>query len=152
MTPMDWAYAAAFFDGEGCVTVNIAERKTATQSCVVGARAMNLSLRVANNDPTVPRWFEKNIGGTVRFHSATRDSYVWIVQGDLARAVAVKLMKYTKMKKRQLRLFVQLMDTRQPNLGRGYTTPDSVWRQREKLISQLRADPYRRRRGESVIS
>lgn len=143
----DWAYIAGLFDGEGSVTASICQRKTATKGGKAGAWVMNLSLRIANNDPTVLRWLEKEIGGTVRFHSPTRDSYVWIVQGDEARAIAMKLLKFSKMKQRQLRLLIKLLDTR---TGNGYIATDEVWRERERLISKLRADRYRRRKGESV--
>jgi hypothetical protein len=142
LTQNDWRYLAGLFDGEGCVTICVATRKTATSSCQAGTRALNTSLRIANNDPRVLLWLEKNFGGKVRQHSAKRLSWVWIVQGDKSVEAASQLLKYSRMKKDQLEAFIALQALR---VRSGMRVSERDWRQREKLVNVIRMSEYRRK-------
>ena len=149
MTANDWRYLAGLFDGEGCVTVGIVKRKTSSRSGKAGNKIMNTSLRIANNDPRVLLWLEENFGGTVRQHSATRVSWVWIAQGDEAVQAAKQLLKYSRMKKDQLENFIALMALR----GRGgVKISDLEWDERQELVDEIRASEFRRQDGLRLIS
>jgi len=147
VTADDWKYLAGLFDGEGCVTVSIVERKSDSRGGKAGTKIMNCSLRIANNDPRVLLWLEQNFGGKVRVHSDTRKSYVWIVQGDKSVEAAAKLLKYSRMKRDQLENFIALQLLR--NRG-GVKITEREWKQRKALVTKIRRSTYRRRAGESV--
>lgn len=148
LTSDDWKYLAGLFDGEGCVVVSSPIRQSDTLSCRTGQRVMNLSLRIANNDPIVLKWLERNFGGRVRQDHRPKASYTWIVAGDLSVVAAKKLAKYSRMKRKQLELYVALAALR----GRqGVNITDAEWRQRDKLIAQIKASPYRRGNGLRLV-
>jgi LAGLIDADG endonuclease len=153
MKKQDWIYLAGLFDGEGCVTIAVVERKSKTRSCKSGAKAMNLSLRIANNDPRVLLWLENNFGGRVREHGGSRkQSWVWIVQGEESVIAAQNLLPYSRMKKDQLEKFIALSALKRKN-GSNQKVTDKEWEARMKLISEIRASPYRRRQvGLRLIS
>jgi len=142
LTADDWKYLAGLFDGEGCVTVCITKRKTGSPGGAAGTKLMNLSLRIANNDPRVLLWLEKNFGGTVRQHSPTRLSWVWIVLGDESVVAAKQLLKYSRMKRDQLENFIALQAMRNQT---GQRVTDREWKQREKVAQKIRDSEYRRK-------
>jgi LAGLIDADG endonuclease len=146
MKKQDWIYLAGLFDGEGSVVIAIVERKKATKSCKARSRAMNLSLRIANNDPRVLLWLENNFGGKVRKHGGNRkESWVWIVQGELSVIAAQNLLQYSRMKKDQLENYIALSSLkRKRNEVRNKVT-DEEWEARMKLVSDIRNSPYRRK-------
>ena len=141
MTRDDWKYLAGLFDGEGCVTASIVTRKTDAPGGKQGTRIMNLSLRIANNDPRVLIWLENNFGGKVRAHGGAKiGHWVWIVQGPLSVVAAQNLKRYSRMKADQLEIFVALHALKKKP-GSRVSTAD--WNARLKLLNQLRSNPYR---------
>jgi hypothetical protein len=142
LTNKDWNYLAGLFDGEGCVTVSIVKRKSDSRGGKAGSKIMNLSLRIANNDPRVLLWLEKNFGGKVRQHSPARVSWVWIVQGKKSVEAAKQLLKYSRMKKDQLENYIALQAL-QNRAGQKVTAQD--WKQREELVNVIRLSEYRRK-------
>jgi len=152
MKNSDWIYLAGLFDGEGCVTVSIVERKTDSRSGKAGTRMLNMSLRIANNDPRVLLWLENNFGGKVRQHGGggpQRNSWVWIVQGELSVVAAQNLLKHSRMKADQLEIFIALhMLKKKP--GQRVTNKD--WDARLKLMNSLRSTTHRRKVGLRLIS
>ncbi len=146
MTRDDWKYLAGLFDGEGCVTVSIVTRKSDTRGGKKGSRIMNLSLRIANNDPRVLLWLENNFGGRVSQHGI-RDSWVWIVQGELSVVAAQNLLRYSRMKGDQLERYIALHMMK----PKGRKVTEKEWNARLKLIGEIKASTYRRKVGLRLV-
>ena len=96
-TDTDWAYLAAYIDGEGCVTIN------QHGSC---------QLEIASVSPHVLDWIADTFGGTVgRLNMQTRRSmFRWRLYGSSLRTLIPSITPYSKVKRDQLLGVVEFYD------------------------------------------
>ena len=95
--PTDWAYLAAYIDGEGCVQIS------GKGSC---------SLEAASVDPHVLRWICETFGGEMRLFNtkAKRSIYRWRIYGSSMRQLIPHLLPYSRIKRDQLQGVLEFYD------------------------------------------
>jgi len=95
----DWAYAAAFVDGEGCIAV--------VRSFVPkrGRFYYGVQVVVANRDRPVLEWLEKTWGGWVVSPSGrtglARQSWAWRINTGLAQNFLLGIQPWLRIKRPQ---------------------------------------------------
>lgn len=67
ITIQDAAYAAGFFDGEGCISIALQLGSTARGKHYPNTRRYFLSVTMSQNDPAPLRWLVERFGGSTRF-------------------------------------------------------------------------------------
>ena len=139
MNKTDWSYFAGLFDGEGSVTVSQVTRRTDTKSCKAGQTLTNMSLRIANNNPVPLLELEEKFGGSVRFHSPTRKSYVWLITGHKSVEFAKRILPYSRIKRGQLEIYIAFAALkRRKAMGSFPLTKDEL-AERRKMFVKLKA-------------
>ena len=95
--PTDWAYLAAYIDGEGCVTISD------KGSC---------TLEAASVDPHVLRWISETFGGEIRLINtkARRSIYRWRIYGSSMRQLIPHILPYSRVKGDQLKGVLEYYD------------------------------------------
>ena len=96
-TDTDWAYLAAYVDGEGCVTIN---------------KQGSCQLEIASVNPHVLDWIAKIFGGTVGVVNtqARRSVFRWRLYGPDLRTLIPHITPYSKVKRDQLMGVVEFYD------------------------------------------
>jgi hypothetical protein len=139
------AWAAGFFDGEGCVRASAASGKK---------KGYSARCTVANTDPRPISKFHELFGGTVSVRESKmlgqRRSFEWTIQGDELDEFISQILPFSMTKREQLEL---LLKFRELMPGRGFRkiTNSERWKERKRLsklafqISELKwveADGY----------
>jgi|SRR3954471_9593594 hypothetical protein len=96
--PTQWAYAAGFVDGEGCIT--------SYRNSVSGYYYVRI--RVGQRDREVLDWLKDHFGGRIWFrpHSGLSDkgSYTWGLECGAAKPFLRGIYPYMRVKKKQAKL------------------------------------------------
>lgn len=123
------AWAAGFFDGEGCVRASASSGKK---------RAYTARCSISNTDPRPVNKFHELFGGVVSVRESKilgqRRSFEWVIQGTELDDFINQILPYSITKREQLELllsFRKLMPGRGYR-GRGFTKEDQ-WKERKKL-------------------
>lgn len=90
------AYAAGFFDGEGCVLI----------SCCNGFWSPRL--QVSQNDPRPLELFLDLFGGKIYKPAKSNNAYSWVVSGEASCKAAELILPYTMYKTEQLKIYVEV--------------------------------------------
>lgn len=102
MTPTDLAWAAGFFDGEGCISIRQCARRSAQYRTLTSHDQFSLRIAVANRNPAPLDRFIALFGGvvSVRPHqSPTRGiAYALELYGAHAEAILRRLLPYLVVK------------------------------------------------------
>lgn len=136
MRKTDLAWAAGFFDGEGCVSASVRGSK----------QYMNLCTHVSNTNKPAILHFHTIAGcGTVRrhvgaTHYSLRRRMIWEWYGYLGpvKPFLTELLPYLLIKKQEVKLFLKLADGRRwsGNGRRAYTTQQK--QQRLGIVQKIK--------------
>lgn len=125
---MTWIYsdqwAAGFFDGEGCITVDM--RRDGKPGSVVACVTQKLR---APLDELQARW-----GGAVDRKRTRSGCYRWRCSAQQARAFLRAIYPFTLVKRPQIQIAFAYLDTMSPT---GAVTPADVLQQRLALRQEL---------------
>lgn len=135
------AWAAGFFDGEGCVLVE----RGVMPTCRAGFRTV-LTASIAQTSLPCLEALKARFGGTIRtikHKTGTRwaVAHMWRVQNLAARAFLVAVQPYTLVKRTQvdLALHYPLLDDQGRKYGNpGRPIPEHVIQERIRVLSGLR--------------
>jgi len=128
----DWAYAAGFVDGEGCIAI--------TRSFVPARGLFNYSVQVvvSNRDKAVLEWLRENWGGWIVRTSAqgghARPSWNWRAPtGKSALPFLTGLRPWLRIKTVQCDNALEMIELLRPGqrLGRGKSLPTGIREQQE---------------------
>ncbi|TET13302.1 MAG: hypothetical protein E3J81_09000 [Dehalococcoidia bacterium] len=129
MTENDKIYAAAFIDGEGCISTHINRRKNVAQ----------ISVSVTNTDPTVIHWLQDLWSGVAGCTYAVKETekpvWYWRVTARKAERFLNDVRPYLKMKVHQANLALNMRSLMGP---RGKRVPRGGWAEREAVNEAMR--------------
>lgn len=108
---MDKQWLAGFFDGEGCVYLQMRYRRDRIAPC------FGLQVCITQNDKVILDEIQKEYGGTVYRHSGRR-CYRWRDTGASTLRFFSDIQPYLKIKKSQVDLAIEFVNSiRKENLG-----------------------------------
>jgi hypothetical protein len=128
VSDVEVAWAAGFFDGEGCVGVNR-----------VGG-SLSLQMSVGQKNPNTLMTFQERIGGvgTVRDRQSTTGCYYWWLTNRPAGEVLTLLLPYLVEKRDQAVLAIEYAATISDKYkGPGMGMPSGVRARREEIRTEL---------------
>jgi hypothetical protein len=131
----DIAWAAGFFDGEGCVEAYFTVNKHRK------AKQLSTSLKAHNTDIRPLLRLQEIFGGVVRTERQAKGTrvaiWVWKISGKQATDVALAMMPYATVKFEQLVYFIKLRELiGMPAEGKSYSA--DVIGQRQDLVERIR--------------
>ena len=140
LTDVEKGYLAGFFDGEGCIAINVVRKKNYINRVASGSvfTTYRLHVRLASTDYEALEWLLELVGGAIYDHYGKGDfskrgnrkaAWVWHLGGPQARPFLEMLSPLCRIKKRQIALALDFL-----NLGRA-CAPE----QREEFYHQFRA-------------
>jgi len=136
--PEDLAYAAGFFDGEGCINIT-RFRWHCTETKRPGVY-YKLRVMVTNTDLPVLEWCQRLWGGAIlerKVKGNRRRSWSWdLYETDSARFLK-DVLPYLKLKRPQADLALEYTRTNR-RFGRN-TRPPEYMAQRERFYQQMKA-------------
>jgi len=103
VSPMEAAYIAGFFDGEGCVSI----------ARLTDIRRVKPRITIVQKDPTTLRWIQVRLGGNLH----KRPNGVWVLAFDSAvdiRRFVKATYPYLQLKKGKAKVAYHLASTIQP--------------------------------------
>lgn len=127
---IDLAWAAGFFDGEGCIRINKTMRKH--------GYIYYLQIFVRQVDPAPINKFKALFGGSIQYRSKSNDTinnaraiYTWSTAGPTATSVLGKLYPYlvTKTSQAEIAFDFQTSVTNRKGLSRTLTTKELEFRE-----------------------
>ena len=116
----DIAWAAGFFDGEGCV-----------QAYERGA-ILETKLTVFNLDPRPLKRLRELFGGTIRPDS--RSGWWWSISGKDSEKFAKAILDHTSSKYDQLELYLELRET----VGSRSRVKNEIRGQRTEIVAEIK--------------
>ena len=139
----DWAYAAGFFDGEGCVSVSQQTR----QAGIRNFGYWQVRPIISNTDFPLLKWMHTSFGGTVHFHRNTkigwRVQYQWFTTGSAHSIWFLSgMLPYLKIKKTEAELAIQFFRCLLGKTG-GKLLPLAEREKRQEIVQKIRAIPGR---------
>ena len=125
---MTWLYsdqwAAGFFDGEGCITVDMRRDKQPGSICAQTTQKMKLPLSILQN-----KW-----GGTIDSFRQSSPCFRWRLSARQAEAFLTAIYPHSLVKRRQIEITFAYLKT----MGKaGTRTPETVKQMRRALIKEL---------------
>lgn len=138
VSDIDWARIAAYIDGEGCITVYVANSPKYNEHA--RSPKFTVSIVVGNCDPRMIGWIHERLGGCIHIRkqqkSKWRVAYQWSVSAIHATLVLKAAMPYFVTKKEQAELALLIASTMQSHNRK---VPDEVTAKRYELVEQLTA-------------
>ena len=129
----DWARAAAYIDGEGCISTSTAINKKKNSESIY------VTVSVHNTDPRLIDWFVERFGGriwkTVHGNADWQNSYGWRLTCQQAREFLEQCLPWFLIKREQAELAISLMKTFR-RWGSG-GMPDQIKEQRWEMRNKL---------------
>lgn len=110
LTPVDLAYCAAFFDGEGSVRV------FARKSREKGGQGMplyGLQVSMGNTDYPMLLWLQTAFAGNLspwQVASKKKQVWGWMLHGDAAQSYLKAIFPFVRIKQEQVRLAIEFQD------------------------------------------
>lgn len=136
MTDLDLAWAAGFFDGEGCISIPTRVRSR-------NRHGYTLSLYVGQVDPSPLRRFQSLFGGTVVTKKsgpfARRTMFMWRITGSTAFAALRQLHPYLTVKRSQADLALEFKDGMPENTRVGRRLDPLEMDRRDDIIARIKA-------------
>lgn len=155
VSDIDWARLAAFFDGEGCISICTAtgNRRGHTQ--------WFLRAFICNTDPRLIMWCHERFGGVVRGkpredRKRHKPCWEWIVVANVASAILTGCLPYFIIKREQAEVGLAFQATKvygQRHTGlakNARTVPPEVLKYREYCYDELRRLKQELPTGESA--
>lgn len=144
------AYIAGFIDGEGYLgIISDARRKNYRRT-----DSYNCTLKIANTNEDIIRWFHQSYGGTLNkrhLGGNAKDAFCWTLAGPKLIPFLQKVKPYLRIKKEQAEIICRFRKTyakdsynyvrRQTNNGGTFvskTTRPSIIAKREELYQQIK--------------
>lgn len=141
-TNTDWARLAAYIDGEGCISVQVAGYARKRRSRDLRGRFI-LSIVIGNTDIRLPIWCKETfgLGHLERNHktSAGKPFFSWKVTSAAAEIVLKNCLPYFVVKVDQARIGLALRSTVNTGKGRKSVLTPTIIAERESLKLQLSA-------------
>ena len=136
---IELAWAAGFFDGEGCVSVVKRHTGSSAKRSYLYYQ-LNLNAPQINKDPLLK--LKSLFGGQVRCtrsYGNRRPSFVWTLHAALAEKALRALLPYLIVKKAEAELALQYRATIKPagNYGRRRVLTDWDWAERTAISEAL---------------
>lgn len=138
MNELDLAWAAGFFDGEGCISAPVRVR-------VRNRRDYSLSLYVGQVDPRPLMRLRSYFGGEVVPRTSWgkgRPIFMWRVSGTTAEATLRLLLPYLMVKEEQARLALELRDRIGRYVRVGPRVTEVETEARMALVAAIKADKW----------
>ena len=143
-TQTDAAYAAGFFDGEGCVMI---WRSTGGQVDTAGRRHHRLVISVSQTHIGPLEWLMKRFGGTISFTKTTpdrpnfKDKWTWVLSNKRAAEFLRIIQPYLVLKAERVVIALKFQDTMMSPVSvgkRGWSkiTPEK-WDERETFRNEM---------------
>src|SRR5260370_28700476 len=136
------AYAAGFFDGEGCICIALQKGSSCRGVYYPHIRRYFISISMSQNDPAPLRWLVERFGGSSRFLRGKRSYYQWHYERwnwVLSTNAALRFLRlvrpYLIVKASQADLAFKFAETIEPKRR---WTPPPVQKQRAKLYVQMK--------------
>jgi hypothetical protein len=132
ISEIDWAMAAAYIDGEGCIAI----------SPVTGTTHRSLlSIQIANTDPRLPLWLKATFGGNYHTYKPVqrrcKQVYVWSVRAGMAEDVLRGCLSYFKLKRDQAEIGLAYRATYAIAYCTRKPIPNEVTEKRESLRQEM---------------
>jgi len=138
MTQTDIAWAAGFFDGEGCITVPVRTRSR-------NRRNYSLALYVGQVDPRPLARLQGYFGGAVVSRTSWgkgRPIFMWRISGTTAEAALRVLLPFLMVKAEQARLALELRDRIRAYHRIGRSVDPDETEARMLLVAAIKADKW----------
>lgn len=130
----DWAYAAGFLDGEGCISIG-----------KQGGKALVLKVDLGQQDKRPLDWLVSLFGGNISYHkprpSSPNGSFVWALTAGPAQAFLRGVLPYLRVKREAAELAIAFQDTKV--YGAGGRVPADVAEHRASLAQSIREHNHR---------
>lgn len=136
----DWAIAAGWIEGEGCISITSRMPKHGVN------RSYVLTIIVANNDPRICEWFKDRWGGTInktaRKPSASQPhpfyGYRWQLSAARAATLLEATLPYMIVKQDQAQLAIAFQDNMRTKYGVGTRIDHTIIAQREAMYQEIK--------------
>lgn len=146
-TPIQWAYLAGFYDGEGTIT-------TTKQQRADGVSYYQLRFVISNTSYEVLKSLQEQFGGSIHGHKPTntkhRKFFQWYMSSVEKTVPVLKgMLPYLRYKTQEIELALEFFKRiRQSNQGTKLTPQELM--ARIDLINKIRSLPGRRRGGRLI--
>lgn len=143
--PLDCAYFAGLFDGEGCFNIRVHHPKKKPEASHYMCR-----LCLTNTCKTMMDWVLETFGGN--YHKRTRDPkyksvYHWNLSGPGMDKALICIYPYLRSKKRHAEVMMKFRSTFDPKRTSRMEIPEDIKLIRAECIQELR---YLNHRGTSI--
>lgn len=135
------AWAAGFFDGEGCVMVELSK----SEKCAFGYRT-SLHATVTQTSIECLKKFEENFGGSIKTYEFTCPNssrwavqYTWVVRNENAIKFLKAIHKYCVVKKEQIAVAIEypMYAENGKKFGNVNKMPEDIWQKRLEIRTNL---------------
>ena len=132
LRPLDLAYIAGFFDGEGSVTIH--------ENCKPSPRGISpnhtLQVSLGNTDPRVLEWIKSLFGGGISYRRVEKANHRHVAQWTLRAASAlpflVAIRPYLRMKGEQVDVAIEYQRTKALKGPWRVTAETVAWRESKR--------------------
>ena len=136
-TPEKLAYAAGFFDGEGCI--NISRWRQLCRETTEPGTYYKLRVMVSNNDLPSLQWFQAIWGGAInkkKIHGNRVQGYNWTLPQPASAWFLEEILPYLKQKRSQADVALEFFRSNE-RFGRNARPLDYV-ESRERFYQKLK--------------
>lgn len=144
----DAAYAAGFFDGEGCISITFHAGPAKKGGKTYHRERYSLAVSMSQNDKRPLEWLISRFGGSIRFvrgkrsydHSRYYERWNWVISTRAAMQFLLITRPFLIVKAEQADLAFAFADTMygRSSPGQGIRTPPAVQAVRAGIFQQMR--------------
>lgn len=126
---LDIAYAAGFFDGEGCIFID------------QNNHAYTLEVTIGQNKKDPLEWIRERYGGSLRLQNSetwTGPKWLWKLRSDQALLFLIDILPYLIVKKEQASTAIEYQSNKITRAGKRTSEEEIIKRDYyKKLVSSL---------------